>query len=94
MKRYYPLIRKLHLYFGLFISPFILIFSFSLLAINHEGLLNKFSPAKKLPEIRTKLDKIPFGSSDLATARAICKELGINGEIDYISKEGNIISSP
>ncbi len=91
MKRYYPLIRKLHLYFGLFISPFILIFSFSLLAINHEGFL---TPAKKLPVIRTKLDKIPFGSSDLATARAICRELGLNGEIDYISKEGNNIFFP
>jgi len=94
MKKYYPLIRKLHLYFGLFISPFVLMFSCSLLAINHEGFLNKFAPVKHLPEIRTKLDKIPFGSSELATARSIITKLGIDGEIDYISNEDNNIFFP
>jgi len=94
MKKYYPLIRRLHLYFGLFISPFVLIFSFSMLAINHEGFLNKFVPVKHLPEIRTKLDKIPYDSSDLATARAISRKLGIDGEIDYISKEDDNIFFP
>ena len=94
MKKYYPLVRKLHLYFGLFISPFILIFSFSVLAFNHEGLLNKFAPVTKLPEIKTKLDKIPYDTSDLATAKAICKKLGIYGEVDFISKGDNYISFP
>ena len=29
MKKYYPSVRTLHLYFGLFISPFVLTFSVS-----------------------------------------------------------------
>jgi hypothetical protein len=94
MKKYYPLIRKLHLYFGLFISPFVLIFSFSMLAINHEGLLNQFAPVKHLPDIRTKLDKIPYDTSDLTTAKAISRKLGIDGEIDYISIENDHIFFP
>jgi hypothetical protein len=94
MKKYYPLIRKLHLYFGLFISPFALIFSFSLLAINHEGLLNRFTPLTQLPVIKVKLDRVPYDTSDLATAKAICKKLGIDGEVDFISKGEGYISFP
>jgi len=94
MKKYYPLIRKLHLYFGLFISPFVLIFSFSVLAINHERLLDKFAPVKYLPEIKTKLDKIPYDTSDLIFAKAISRKLGIDGEIDFISKGKDYITFP
>ena len=94
MKKYYPFIRKLHLYFGLFISPFVLIFSFSVLAFNHEGLLNQFAPVTHLPEIRIKFDKIPYDTSDLTTAKAICRKLGIDGEVDFISKGEDYISFP
>ena len=94
MKKYYPLIRRLHLYFGLFISPFVLIFSFSMLAINHEGLLNQFSPVEQLPVIKVKLDRMPYDTSDLATAKAICRKLGIDGQIDFISKEDDYIFFP
>jgi len=94
MRKFYPLVRNLHLYFGLFISPFILIYSLSVLAFNHEGWLNKFAPVKRLPEIRTKLDKIPYDTSDLATAKALIRKLDIEGEIDFISKRENSISFP
>jgi hypothetical protein len=94
MKNIYPLIRTLHIYFGLFISPFILIFSISVLAFNHSGSVNRINPAKSLPDIRTRLDKIPFDSTDLLTARAIIRKLGIKGEIDFINKNDNQISFP
>ena len=94
MKKYYPLVRKLHLYVGLFISPFILIFSISALVFNHAGYLNRVSPVKPLPEIRTKLNKIPYDTTDLLTAKAIIHKLGIEGEIDYISKSPDHISFP
>jgi len=93
-KNYYALIRALHLYFGLFISPFILIFCISVLAYNHAGLLNSINPVKSLPEIRTKLENIPYDTTDLLTAKAIIRELGITGEIDYISKNEDHISFP
>ena len=94
MKNYYNLIRTLHVYFGLFITPFILIFSISVLAFNHTGFLNHINPAGSLTEIRTKLDSIPCDSTDLLTAKAIIRMLGINGEIDFITKNEDQISFP
>ncbi len=94
MKNYYPLIRTFHIYFGLFISPFILIFSISVLAFNHMGFLNQINPVKSLPEIRTKLDNIPYDTTDLLTAKAIIRKLDIKGEIDFIMKNDDQISFP
>lgn len=94
MKNYFPLIRTLHVYFGLFISPFILIFSISVLAFNHMGLLNKINPVKSLPEIRTKLEYIPTDTTDLLTAKAIIRKLDLKGEIDFIMKNDDRISFP
>jgi len=93
-KKNYSVIHALHLYFGLFISPFILIFSISVLAFNHMGFLNKINPVKSLPEIRTKLDYIPNDTTDLMTAKAIINKLGIRGEIDFIIKNEDQISFP
>jgi hypothetical protein len=94
MKKYYSLIRTLHIYCGLFISPFILIYSISVLAFNHAGFLNQLIPVKSLPVITTKIDKIPFDTTDLLTAKAIIRKLGISGEIDFINKNDHQISFP
>lgn len=94
MSKIYSLIHTLHLYFGLYISPFILIFSISVLVFNHGGLLNRMNPVKTLPEIRTRLDSIPYNTTDLGTAKAIIKQLGIEGEIDFISKNTRGIAFP
>ena len=94
MNKYYILIRKLHLYFGLFISPFVIIFSIGLLVFNHPGLMHKTKPDNQLPEIRTKLRDISYNGPDLETAKRIIHELGIQGEIDYISRNNNSISFP
>lgn len=93
-KDYYGLIRAFHLYFGLFISPFILIFGISVLAFNHMRFLDRVNPVKSLKEIRTRLDQIPYDTTDLATAKAILKKLNIKGEIDYITKNDNQLSFP
>ena len=84
MKKYYPHVRSLHLYFGLFISPFVLIFSISVLVLNHTGYVNSINPVKHLPDINTRLDKIPYDTSDLQTAKRIIQKLGIKGEVDFI----------
>jgi hypothetical protein len=91
---FYILIRRLHIYFGLFISPFILIFSISVLAFNHAGFLNKVNPVKAFPEIRTRLDSIPYDTTDLLTAKGILHKLGLNGEIDFININKDKISFP
>ena len=94
MKKYYPSVRTLHLYFGLFISPFVLIFSVSVLVLNHTSSADRINPVKKLTDIKTRIDKIPYDTSDLKTAQAIIHELGIEGEIDFISKNDGHISFP
>ncbi len=94
MKKYYPSIRALHLYFGLLISPFVLIFSVSVIVFNHPELINRFSTIKQLADIQTKLDKIPHDTTDLLTAKAVIKKLNITGEIDFISKNDSSISFP
>jgi hypothetical protein len=93
-KGYSALIRTLHMYFGLFISPFILIFSISVLAFNHTGFLDKINPVKSLQEIKTKLDNIPYDTSNLGTAKAIIQKLDLKGEIDFITKNDSQIFFP
>lgn len=94
MKKYYSPVRTLHLYFGLFVSPFVLIFSISVLVLNHTGSINSINPVKHLPDIKTRLDKIPYDTSELQTAKGIIQKLGIKGEIDYVSQNDDHISFP
>jgi hypothetical protein len=93
-KWFNKIILNLHILSGLFISPFILIYGFGVLTFNNEGLLNRLAPVKRLPEIKTKLDSIPYGKTDLATAKAVCKKLDIVGEVDFISKWKGHLSFP
>jgi hypothetical protein len=94
MKKYYRSVRTIHLYFGLFLSPFVLIFSISALVLNHTDFINRSNPIKNLPDIKTSIDKIPYDTTDLQTAKGIIKKLGIKGEIDYVSQNDNQISFP
>ena len=94
MRKYYPLLRSLHLYFGLFISPFVLIFSISVFVFNHPQVMASLSPVKPLDEVKTKLDRIPYDTTDLLTARAIIQKLGIDGEVDFIHQNEDRISFP
>jgi len=47
-----------------------------------------------LSEVRTRLDYIPCDTTDLLTARAIIRKLGLKGEIDFIIKNEDQISFP
>jgi hypothetical protein len=94
MKQYYPPVRALHLYTGLFLSPFILIFCISVLALNHAGWLDKKAPVSHLPVIKAKIRQFPHDTSDLNTAKAIISELKIDGEIDFIYRKGNHFAFP
>jgi len=94
MKKYYPSIRALHLYIGLLISPFVLIFAGSVLVFNHPGYINKMAHGKDPSVINTRLDSIPFRSTDALTAKAIIHKLGITGEIDFINKNDSSLFFP
>ena len=84
----------LHLYFGLSISPFILIFSISILVINHTEYFNKLQPKKELKSPHAQLHDFQMQGSDLLTAKAIIQQLNINGEIDWVSKTDSTFSFP
>jgi hypothetical protein len=94
MNKFFPFVRILHLYFGLFLSPFILIYGISAITFNHPDWINRISPVKQLPQIKTRLDKIPFQTTDLETALALNQLLDIKGEIDYVNKGENYFSYP
>lgn len=82
------------MYIGLLISPFVLLFAVSVLIINHPGYFNKTASKKDVSEIITRLDSIPFRSTDLLTAKALIHKLSITGEIDFISKNDSTFSFP
>ncbi|MES2873975.1 MAG: PepSY-associated TM helix domain-containing protein [Bacteroidota bacterium] len=94
MKKYFPLVRSLHLYIGLFLSPLIIIFSISVLVLNHTEFFKQTSPVRLLPDIQTHIDRIPIDTSDLRIAKSIIVKLGIEGEIDHIQNNADQISFP
>ena len=56
--------------------------------------LNQIYPVQSLHEIRTKLDNIPYDTTDIGTAKGIIRKLDIIGEIDFITKNDSQISFP
>lgn len=90
MPRLYSTSRDLHLYFGLFLSPFLLIFAISTLRLNHLSVAA--GPAE--PARRTVAIELPADPGSLAGAKAILRQAGVTGEIDYIrhdAKTGKLL---
>ena len=82
----YRWLRDLHLYFGLFISPFILLFAVSVFYLNHGKLLQGAEPT---PDTYRNLT-IPDGFDRLKgreaveRATAILPQVGVSGEIGFL----------
>ena len=82
----YRWLRDLHLYFGLFISPFVLLFAVSVFYLNHGKLIRV---SQRPPEMYRNLT-IPEGLDRLKgreavdRARAILPQVGVEGEIGYL----------
>ena len=82
----YRWLRDLHLYFGLFISPFILLFAASVFYLNHGKLI---AGAEAPVEIYRDLD-VPDGFDRLKgreavdRATAILPQVRVSGEIGYL----------
>jgi len=87
MKSLYLVTRDLHLYLGLFISPFLLVFSFSVILLVH-GWLPAAAPQSAVRTV-TNLS-LPAGLDHLAgrelvtALRPVLDAVGVKGEIDYI----------
>jgi hypothetical protein len=92
VKRFYRWTRDLHLYFGLFISPFILLFSGSVFFLNH----GKVEAGRLVnPEVIRGVHIPPGferaqGRDAVDGARAILSQLGVLGEVGftrYVARE-------
>ena len=89
MKRFYSITRDLHLYFGLFISPFVLLFSVSVFYLVH-GLVQRPGPAASARS-RT-VSNVPVaehvtrlqGRARVDALRPILDQLEVSGEVDFI----------
>lgn len=89
MRRLYLITRDLHLYLGLFLSPFILAFSFSVFYLAH-GLAYRPAPdASGGPQTVAKVDIPPEitrlqGRARVDALRPVLDQLGVRGEIDFV----------
>jgi hypothetical protein len=82
----YRATRALHLYAGLFMSPFVLVYAVSAILLNHA-----FLPwgGRTQPPVATRT--VPVGLHDngnsLDVARDIRRQLGVSGEIGYVNRQ-------
>jgi hypothetical protein len=97
MKRFYTVTRDLHLYFGLFISPLVLVFAISVFFLVHGWLPGTTQTAAS----RTVADlAVPAGVALLSgreqvnALRGVLDQLGVHGEVNFIrriSKEHRLV---
>jgi hypothetical protein len=89
MRRLYLVTRDLHLYLGLFLSPFVLVFSVSVFYLVH-GIARRPAP-ESLDGARTVTSlTIPSdiaqtqGRARVQALRPLLEQLGVPGEIDFV----------
>ena len=100
MKKFYQIIKDLHFYIGLFISPFILVFAISALVLNHDFVDWQdnwqdwyFSVNDKVDETY-KIDIPSPDKSNIDFARDIQKQVNISGEIAGVFRDSIQIYIP
>lgn len=79
-------IRALHLYLGLFISPFVLVYAVTAILFVH-AWLPWGGAANGEPRARTARVSVRADSSSLEMARQVRAQIGVTGEIDYVSRD-------
>jgi hypothetical protein len=99
MRRFYLITRELHLYLGLFLSPFILVFAASVLYLVH-GLAHRPAPRSTDPARRVDNLALPpdlaamQGRPRVDALRSVLDRLDVHGEVDFvrhIAKEHRLI---
>ena len=89
MRRFYLVTRDLHLYIGLFLSPFVLVFAVSVFYVVH-GLSIRPSPGASDPSftvanvnVSTEVAKLQ-GRARVDALRPVLEQLEVHGEIDFV----------
>src|SRR5438309_8209745 len=91
MKRFYRLTRDLHLYFGLFISPFVLVFSISVFFFVH-AWIPKFAPETAKTRVVSTL-AIPVDLQKLSgrplidALKPTLEKMNVAGEIGFVQNQ-------
>lgn len=75
--------RKVHIIAGLTFFPLVLLFAVSGLMLNHRWSVWDYFP-QRVEHTRAVQVQIPRGGSDLARARSIISQVGVQGEINYL----------
>lgn len=89
MRRFYLVTRDLHMYFGLFLSPFILVFSVSVFYLIH-GLARRPAPNASDSSRTVANVSVPpevarmQGRARVDALRPVLDQLAIGGEIDFV----------
>jgi hypothetical protein len=89
MRNFYRITRDLHLYVGLFVSPFILLFAASVFYLVH-GLAHRPGPHSTDPTRSVENLAVPAdlagreGRARVDALRPVLDQLGVRGEVDYV----------
>lgn len=81
----YRVTRDLHLYFGLFISPIVVVFSLSVISLNHAWLPwgGRVEGGETISTAEISLD---LSQENLELAKDVQRQINIPGEIDFIHR--------
>ena len=85
-RRLYGWTRDLHLYLGLFIGPFVVVYAITAMMFNHAWLPWGGAERAEVRTSETRL-RIPDQEDNLELAKAVRAELGLSGEIDFIRRD-------
>lgn len=92
-RAFYRWTRDLHLYVGLFASPFVLVYAASAILLNHAY---PAPPAGSQVVPRTMSVHVTDSDDGLLVARQVREQVGLRGEIGYVSRkpQGHTLSFP
>jgi hypothetical protein len=85
-RRNYLGIRTLHLYLGLFVSPFVLLYALTAIFFVH-AWLPWGGVGSGVPRTRTVPVSVQADSSSLDMAEQVRAQIGVAGEIDYVNRD-------
>jgi len=95
LKSSYNPIRQFHLYLGLFVAPFLLIFGLSILVINHDWSIWGLKKELKSKEVVSvsNLPVVTQKKPTLSLVKSILQKMGITGEIGWyrLNKKNNVL---
>jgi|SRR5215467_35041 len=89
MRRFYVVTKDLHLYFGLFISPFVLLFAVSVFFLVHAWIpgISRETTVRAVEHIG--LPDIAYtsnGGDQVEALRPVLGKLGVSGEVNFVRR--------